>query len=105
MLCCQGVVQAINAMRCARASQRLGAGRSKAGEAIDFKVGLYFTVALGDAVQEGQLFFITSNFECNLTVCSLYRCMFGIVFFFFVSVLMSSDFTNPFVLTSSNSII
>ena len=105
MLCCQGVVQAINAMRCARASQRLGAGRSKAGEAIDFKVGLYFTVALGDAVHEGQLFFITSNFECNLTVCSLYRCMFGIVFFFFVSVLMSSDFTNPFVLTSSNSII
>ena len=83
MLCCQGVVQAMDAISCGRAAKSLGAGRSKAGEAIDLKVGLYFTVALGDAVQEGQLFFITSNFECNLTVCSLYRCMFGIVFFFF----------------------
>ena len=104
MLCCQGVVQAMDAISCGRAAKSLGAGRSKAGEAIDLKVGLYFTVALGDAVQEGQLCFTTSNFECHLTVCSLYRCMFGIFSLFF-SVLMSSDFTNPFVLTSSNSFI
>ena len=84
MLCCQGVVQAMDATSCGRAAKSLGAGRSKAGEAIDLKVGLYFTVALGDAVQEGQLCFTTSNFQCHLTVCSLYRCMFGIFSLFFL---------------------
>lgn len=48
-----GFVQSIEAMACARAAQALGAGRTKAGETIDWAVGLYFLVSLGDSVKEG----------------------------------------------------
>ncbi|KAK7107425.1 thymidine phosphorylase-like [Littorina saxatilis] len=47
-----GVIQDIQAMPCAKAAQCLGAGRTRAGEAIDLAVGLYFTKCLGDSVTE-----------------------------------------------------
>ncbi|KAL8563596.1 hypothetical protein ACOMHN_019334 [Nucella lapillus] len=48
-----GFIQTIEAMSCALAAQLLGAGRTKAGEAIDMAVGFYFLVSLGDKVTQG----------------------------------------------------
>lgn len=48
-----GFVQRIHAMNCAKAAQLLGAGRSRPGEKIDLAVGLYFTVSLGQRVEQG----------------------------------------------------
>ncbi|XP_048239429.1 thymidine phosphorylase-like isoform X2 [Haliotis rufescens] len=49
-----GYVTGIGAMACAVVAQKLGAGRSKAGEAIDYTVGLEFMVTVGDKVEEGK---------------------------------------------------
>ena len=68
MLCCQGVVQTIVAMPCAKAAHLLGGGRNRAGEAIDLRVGLYFTVAPGHTVKEGKSRFRHQQFQMLLLV-------------------------------------
>ena len=50
------MVQDIRAMPCAEAAKVLGAGRTRAGEAIDLAVGLHLTVAPGDTVTQGKTF-------------------------------------------------
>jgi pyrimidine-nucleoside phosphorylase len=49
-----GYLTALRAEAVGRASNVLGAGRSKVGEAVDHSVGIVSLVTPGDAVQEGQ---------------------------------------------------
>jgi pyrimidine-nucleoside phosphorylase len=48
-----GYVAAIDALACGLVAMRLGAGRSKKGDAIDPAVGLVLNVKIGDAVARG----------------------------------------------------
>jgi thymidine phosphorylase len=41
-------------MKCAVVSGKLGAGRTKAGEAISPDVGLTLSVQIGDKIEEGS---------------------------------------------------
>ena len=52
--CTIGYVHGIDAMKCAVVSGKLGAGRTKAGEAISPDVGLVLTVRVGDKIEEGN---------------------------------------------------
>lgn len=49
-----GYVHGIDAMKCAVVSGKLGAGRTKAGEAISPDVGLTLSVQIGDKIEEGS---------------------------------------------------
>ncbi|XP_019615793.1 PREDICTED: thymidine phosphorylase-like [Branchiostoma belcheri] len=56
-LCCQtsGFIQSIDALELARVSAELGAGRSKAGEAVDPAVGLQLLKTVGSKVTKGDV--------------------------------------------------
>ena len=48
-------MDSIDAMNCAIVTGKLGAGRAKAGEAINFGVGIQLKKQIGDSVEEGRL--------------------------------------------------
>eukprot|EP00058_Branchiostoma_floridae_P009451 XP_002594939.1 hypothetical protein BRAFLDRAFT_244533 [Branchiostoma floridae] len=56
-LCCQssGFIQSIDALELARVSAELGAGRSKAGEAVNHAVGLQLLKTVGAKVTKGDV--------------------------------------------------
>lgn len=47
---CAGFIHRIEAMPCAKAAFMLGAGREKAGDAIDLTIGLELLKTIGDEV-------------------------------------------------------
>ena len=49
-----GTIAKLDAMLIAKASWRLGAGRSKPDEAIDYKVGIRILRKIGDSVTKGD---------------------------------------------------
>ncbi|XP_069101075.1 thymidine phosphorylase-like [Argopecten irradians] len=51
----KGFVHEIDSKLCAIASGKLGAGRSKSGDVIQFGVGLMLQVCVGDAIDQGEV--------------------------------------------------
>jgi thymidine phosphorylase len=49
-----GVITEVDALRVAKAAWKLGAGRSKADEPIDHKVGIRLLRVQGEKVKEGE---------------------------------------------------
>ena len=49
-----GFVVDIDPMKCAIVSGKLGAGRTKAGEAINYAVGLQLKTTVGEKIEKGS---------------------------------------------------
>ena len=58
---CTGIIHSIDAMKCAIVTSKLGAGRSKAGESVNFTVGLEIMIHVGQAVKEGKIHIVLAN--------------------------------------------
>lgn len=64
-----GIVVEIDSMNCAEISGRLGAGRVKSSDQINYAVGLELCVHLGHRVKEGLYFCTTVRHIRFLKVC------------------------------------
>ncbi|XP_060070266.1 thymidine phosphorylase-like isoform X2 [Ylistrum balloti] len=51
----KGFIHEIDSKRCAIASGKMGAGRSKSGDVLQFGVGLMLQVGVGDAIDKGDV--------------------------------------------------